>query len=327
MIKDLLARAIPFKVSLKTQFRSVNQRIGFLIEGEHGYGEWAPFADYQPKFAAKWLAAALEAADQPRKTVLRNFVSVNGIVPALNPAEAANWAENLVSVYGVSTLKIKVGDIDQLSRVQFISNRLPNITLRVDANGSYSRAEAEELIPKFADLGVSVIEQPCANLIDCKAVKNRGTLIAIDESIRLAYEISDGLIDQVRASADIVVLKPIPLGGSLPTLALAEKLDLPVIISGSLDTSIGLNYVGYVASLLPIEPLPSGLGTSVLLADDLVETSLVPNNGVLSVESITPDAIKLNYAKTKVSNDERVDLTERLTAAALELMNLSEVNR
>lgn|GEM_PF-930229 len=325
MIKEILNRAIPFKVSLSTSFRSVNHRIGFLIEGEYGYGEWAPFSDYQPKAAAKWLAAALEASDQPRQPVKRLQVPVNGIVPALDPGASADWAENLVQTYGVSTLKIKVGDSNQLSRVRAISERLPNITLRVDANGCYSLDQARDLIPKYAELGVSVIEQPCANLSDCKSVKGQGLLIAIDESIRLASEISDEFIEQLHLATDLIVLKPIPLGGSAQTLSLAEKLSLPVIVSGSLDTSVGLSYVSYVAALLPNEVLPSGLGTSVLLADDLVENSLLPDKGMLSVGAITPDKIKLSQAKDRVNEHERAELTERLTGASVELMKLSEV--
>ena len=325
MINELLARATPFKVELATQFRSVNHRIGFIIEGEHGFGEWAPFSDYKPNAAAKWLAAALEAADQPKLPVKRTAVPVNGIVPALKSDLAADWAEKLVRESEVSTLKIKVGDIDEFARVKSISDRLPGVELRVDANGKYSPAQAKELIPRFADLGVSVIEQPCAELKDFHGLKGRGLLIAVDESIRLSEAITSELIDELNNLADIAVLKPIPLGGSSPTLNLADKLNMPIIVSGSLDTSIGLSFVNYVAALLPQEPLPSGLGTSVLFAEDLTNESLTPRNGVLRVGAIEPDATKLEIARSKVNAAELSELTDRFIAAATALQEHSGV--
>lgn len=316
MIEDLLARVQPFQIGLTTQFRSVNHRIGFVIRGNHGIGEWAPFADYGPAAAAKWLAAALEAADQPRQQIFRNEIVANGIVPALDPVAAVSWAADLISEYQVNTLKIKVGDRDQLNRVRAIRDEFPEVTLRVDANGSYRATEATELIREFAALDVAVIEQPCATLAECKAVKGNGVLIAVDESIRLATEITDELLTEIIDAADIAVLKPIPLGGSKPTLNLAAKLDLPVIISGSLDTSIGLSFVAYVAALLPTEPLPSGLGTSVLLEQDLVQTSLLPRQGVIKVSEPVLDEQLLAEATARISSVELAELTQRLIAAA-----------
>lgn len=315
MISDLLARVQPFKVGLTTQFRSVNHRVGFIVTGKYGFGEWAPFSDYQPKAAAKWLAAALEAADQPRKQLNRTEIPVNGIVPALEPVAAANWAKDLVDKYQVSTLKIKVGDAKQLNRVAAINAELPGITLRVDANGGFTQTEALELMPQFEKLGVSVIEQPCATLVECQAVKGNGILVAVDESIRLATDLNQELIDRVRNAADIAVLKPIPLGGSEPTLKLADELELPIIISGSLDTSIGLSFVAYVAALLPQAPLASGLGTSVLLAQDLVPNSLLPSNGMIQVKPVSPDTELMRAATERFSEVELQELTNRLVAA------------
>lgn len=315
MISELLDRIHPFKVELKTTFRSVNHRIGYLIEGEYGFGEWAPFADYAPTAAAKWLRAALEAADMPRQKLLRDSIPVNGIVPALTPNDAVNWSAELISKYQVKTLKVKVGDSDQLARVAAIRSEFAEIEIRVDANGAYTNVEAAELISEYAKLNVAVIEQPCASLSENQNLKNHGVLIALDETIRLSNEITDELISQVREVADIAVLKPIPLGGSKPTLELAERLDLPVIVSGSLDTSIGLSYVAYVAALLPTAPLPSGLGTSVLLAEDLVKTSLLPVAGLLPVAPMQPDLQLLQESANRLSSVELAELKERFIAA------------
>jgi o-succinylbenzoate synthase len=327
VINDLLARAKPFSVELNTQFRSVTKRVGFIITGEHGFGEWAPFVDYEPKAAAKWLAAALEAADTPRQPLHQTQIPVNGIVPALAPHAASDWAAELVEIYQVNTLKIKVGDAQQLNRVKAIAERLPGITLRVDANGSYSEAEAVELIAEYEKLGVVVIEQPCQTLQQCQAVRGRGLLVAVDESIRLASTVDAKLISEIRAAADIAVLKPIPLGGSKPTLELAKKLDLPVIISGSLDTSIGLSFVTYVAGLMPTMPLPSGLGTSVLLKQDLVTQSLLPTAGSLEVKPPVLSEQLLQAAKERVSSVELENLTQRLIAAAAALSETIEVDK
>lgn len=325
MISELLDRATPFSVSLNTPFRGVVKRIGFAFEGQYGFGEWAPFSDYAPNLSAKWLAAALLAADEPRNQNLRKQVACNGIVPALDPKAAVDWALKLYQDLGVKTLKVKVGDPLDVERVKAIQEALPDLNLRVDANGAWSLDQARVKIRELVDFNVSVIEQPCTTLSDCAQVRGLGADIAIDEGIRLSHQLDDTFIAQIRDAADLVVLKPIPLGGLQQTKVIAKRINLPVIISGSLDTSIGLSYVAYVAACMPTEPLASGLGTGILLANDLTNQTLLPRNGFIEISNTQVSQSLLENARSRVSKSEQADLIERLTQTVAELANQSEL--
>ena len=68
---------------LNTRFRGVQHREIAYIEGPCGVGEFAPFLEYEPDEASRWLAAAVEAAyvgwpEPVRDVVERSLVPVGG---------------------------------------------------------------------------------------------------------------------------------------------------------------------------------------------------------------------------------------------------------
>ena len=51
-----------YKVAMTTRFRGVTRREGLLLHGHAGWGEAAPFWNYDDAESSRWLAAALESA-------------------------------------------------------------------------------------------------------------------------------------------------------------------------------------------------------------------------------------------------------------------------
>ena len=96
-LQRLLDAAVPFALPLRRTFRGVDVREGMLIEGPAGWGEFAPFADYSPQAAARWLASAIEAAFEGWPEPLREFVEVNAIIPELSADEAEELAREAVA--------------------------------------------------------------------------------------------------------------------------------------------------------------------------------------------------------------------------------------
>ncbi|MGB8652361.1 MAG: O-succinylbenzoate synthase, partial [Mycobacteriales bacterium] len=47
---------------MRVPFRGVLHREAVLLQGPAGWGEFAPFLEYDDAEAARWLAAAVEAA-------------------------------------------------------------------------------------------------------------------------------------------------------------------------------------------------------------------------------------------------------------------------
>jgi O-succinylbenzoate synthase len=65
---------------------------------------------------------------------------------------------------------------------------------------------------------------------------------------------------------------------------------VPAIPTSMMETSVGLAAGLALAAALPELPYACGLATATLLAEDVTRSPLVPENGVLRVRSVEPDA-------------------------------------
>ena len=102
--------------------------------------------------------------------------------------------------------------------------------------------------------------------------------MAADESVRLP---EDPLEVVAAEAADILILKVAPLGGVRACLRIAEEAGLPVVVSSAMETSVGLAAGLALALALPQLEYASGLGTTALLAHDIVARPLRPLGGIL----------------------------------------------
>ena len=335
---EVLAAAVPFAVPLLVPFRRAQRRVGLLLPGPAGWGEFAPFDDYPPRLAARWLAAALEAAYEGWPAPVRASVAVNEIVPALAPDSSA-FAELLRSfargggapgsaapeppgAATPATIKVKVtGDTDcDAARVAAVRRAAgPMAAIRLDVNAAWSLPEALAALPVLAAAagGLEYVEQPLSSLHEMAELRAAtGIAVAVDESLRRAVDPFDpGLLAMVRASADVAVLKVAPLGGVRAVLRLAEALQMPIVISGAMDASPGLAAGIAAACALPGEPLACGLATGRLLAADVIPEPVVPQGGRLSPMIVTPDPNALQAARSRVTAAEEALLRSRLAAA------------
>ena len=119
----------------------------------------------------------------------------------------------------------------------------------------------------------------------------------------------------LREVADLVVVKAIPLGGVQRSLDLINEMGLPTVISGSLDSSVGLSSAIALAAAVPELYGACGLGTGTLFAQDLVTPTTLPVNGELPVRRSSPDAQLLAGAAGRVSQADRLWWQERIVRA------------
>lgn len=326
-LQRLLDAAVPFSLPLRRTFRGVDSREGMLIEGSAGWGEFAPFADYSPAAAARWLASAVEAAFEGWPAPVRDAVEVNAIIPALAPGESEQLAREAVS-RGCTTIKVKVGgspDLD-IARIGVVREVLDAEfgegvgRIRLDANAQWSLDEAIAMLERCARYGIEYAEQPCASLDDLALVRREtGVRIAVDEGLRSSED--PGSLD-LSDAADIAIIKPATLGGVRASLDLISGLGMPVVVSGAMDSSVGLGTALALAGALPELTYASGLGTGALLADDLVVTPIVPMGGALRVLRIEPDANALARARARITDTSlwRQRLTVAWNAGATDRM-------
>ena len=318
-IEALAQDAFPFALRLSKPFRNTLIRVGVLIEGPSGWGEFAPFPEYDDEISGRWLAGALEAACGSWPKPIRRTVPVNAIIPALDP-DATEQAVLRALECGMTTIKVKVAqagqeladDIARVSRIREVLARSEiQGVIRIDANQAWSRDDALRTLEAIGEIDYA--EQPCASLEDNAALRSAlGIRIAVDEGIRLASEIE---FDAIRSAADVIILKAIPLGGVSRALEIAQEIDLPVVVSGSLDSSVGLAsglaLAGSVSNLYGA----CGLGTGTLFAQDVVAHTLIPTDGELSVARTEPDESLLAQAGAGVTDDEAEWWRERIVRA------------
>lgn len=289
VVSGLRVVALPLRV----RFRGVEHREAALIEGPQGWAEFSPFLEYGDAEASSWLAAALDFAWHAQPEPRRTEIPVNATVPAV---DAARVPDVLARFGGCRTAKVKVAERgqtldDDIARVRAVRELLgPEGRVRIDANAGWNVDEAERAAHALAEFDLEYIEQPCASVEELAEIRRRvrdwDIPIAADESVRKA----DDPIAVARAgAADILIVKAQPLGGAWRALEIVREAGLPAVVSSALDTSIGLSQGAALAAALPELEYDCGLGTAALLAADVTAEPLVPRDGTVPVERVTPD--------------------------------------
>ena len=302
---------------MRIRFRGIAVREGVLIHGPGGWGEFSPFWDYDAGESAPWWHCAVEAAEDAWPAPVRDTVPVNVTIPAVGPDRAA---ELVRASGGCRTAKIKVAEpgqseADDLSRVEAVRDALdPGGHVRIDANAAWDVDTAVRRIRALdaAAAGLEYVEQPCLTLGELREVRRRVDVpIVADESIRRA---EDPLKVRLAGAADIAVLKVGPLGGVRAALEVTERCGLPVVVSSTLETSVGMAAGVALAATLPELPYACGLATVALLTHDVVAQPLLPVDGALPVRRPAPDLALL----AAVVADEATQARWRARIAAVE---------
>jgi len=213
---------------------------------------------------------------------VRTCIPINATLPEVplsQVGEVLSWFP------GSTTVKVKVGTADDEARIREVFAHIPDARLRLDANGLFTIAQAQEFLTSLYNKyghKIEYVEQPCASLAENRALK-LPIPIAIDENLRLGGDISE-----INNVADVVIVKVAPLGGVNRALKVIERLDKPVVISSALESSIGMVAGIALAAHLPQETV-CGLGTVALLDGDLVTDSLQPKAGSVEFREVTLD--------------------------------------
>jgi O-succinylbenzoate synthase len=287
-----------YAIPMRTRFRGIDVREGMLVHGPAGWGEFCPFTEYSDTEAAGWLATAVEASTVGWPAPVRDRIPVNCTIPVVPP----DRAHAMATASGCSTAKVKVADhpdslSEDIERVEAVRDALgPDGRIRVDANAVWDVDTAVSSVRALdkAAAGLEYVEQPCASLDELAAVRRRVDVrIAADESIRRA---DDPLRVAVAGAADVAVIKCAPLGGVRRALEVAEACGLPCVVSSALETSVGLAAQLALAGALPSLDFACGLGTTSLLAGDVVAESYVPVDGCLPVPLSPPTPVFTRFA-------------------------------
>lgn len=312
--------ATPYVLPLAAPFRGLQERQGVLLESTHGWGEFAPFPDYSAAQDAHWLAGAIAAA-LDREPGPGTPVRSNAILPEVPDDVLAEAATAVMTATGCSTLKVKVGGRPtgaELARVTTVMRAAaevdPGARLRLDGNGRFDLAGAQEFLValSWADVAVEYVEQPVRSVDEMRRLKELVPQIALaaDEALR-----RDRHFRELAEIADVAVVKVAPLGGPAALAEMLAHIDLPVVVSGAAESSVGLSRDAVVAAAVGDPDRAHGLGTGTLLAADLVDRPVLPNAGMVPATRVAPDADALAAAATRMSTADREAWRLRLDAA------------
>jgi o-succinylbenzoate synthase len=242
-------------------------------------------AGEEPLYRTLGPVPADTGAEQHPERVER--VPVNATLGADGTPEAvAGRAREAVSA-GYRCLKLKVGGRGveaDIERVRAVRNAVgEDVTLRVDANGAWTRPESREAVEALSALEVAYVEQPLstADLDATGDLRDRGVDIALDESLA-AHDVETVLGAE---AADALVLKPMVIGG--PDLAVeaarrCREAGVEPVVSTTVDAAVARSGAVHVAASIP-DVAPCGLATGDRVVRDLAPDPAPVANGSVRV--------------------------------------------
>ncbi|WP_115865689.1 o-succinylbenzoate synthase [Halorussus litoreus] len=193
-------------------------------------------------------------------------VPVNATVGDAPVEETVAEAESAADA-GFDCLKLKVGarplaaDVD---RVEAVSDALPDLELRADANGAWDRATAQQFLDAVGDR-LAYVEQPLP-ATDLAGLAALSGPVALDETLA-----GVALRDVLDVDPEAVVLKPMALGGPRPVVAAAERAreaSVEPVVTTTIDGSVARTAAVHVAAAIP-DVSACGLATANRLESDL----------------------------------------------------------
>ncbi|HET9571926.1 MAG TPA: o-succinylbenzoate synthase [Bacteroidales bacterium] len=180
---------------------------------------------------------------------------------------------------GFRCIKLKIGAIrfeEEWALLQQIRKEYTaeTVTLRVDANGAFSPADALEKLKRLSELNLHSIEQPIrAGQVEVLAdlIRTSPLPIALDEELIGVFtkEQKTRLLDTLMPP--FLVLKPTLHGGISGCnewIDLAKERGIDWWMTSALESNIGLNAVAHYCATLN-NPLHQGLGTGLLYKDNV----------------------------------------------------------
>lgn len=297
--------SIPLSTSFATAAGRVDERRLVLVSITDGitvgWGEAAPYPGVTPdsvddawrtlergSVLSPTAAAALDEATADlvaRRDGKPLWESVGGAPRPIQSSIAVGLDEEPVeriTTTGAGGVKLKIRPGSDITRVNTVRAAFPDMTIGVDANGSYRWEDRQNLLV-MDGLGVEYVEQPFPpdDLVSHARLRDEIVAsVALDEPI----DSEAAAIRAIEAGAcDVLVVKPARVGMSaaraIHDLALAA--DLRIKASGLLETEIGRAHTLAIATL-PAAVFSDVADASWYLAGSVVGVGMVPFTGDLT---------------------------------------------
>ena len=220
-------------------------------------------------------------------------ININGLV-WMGSKDFMNTQVNEKLSAGFDTIKIKIGAINFAEELEILANirqqfSAEQITLRVDANGSFSPKEAPEKLLQLANYQIHSIEQPIKqNQVEAmiELCQNSPLPIALDEELIGISDYVQKMQLLKKLKPTYIILKPTLLGGlqhCREWIEIATRLHIGWWMTSALESNIGLNAIAQFTDEYKNQ-LPQGLGTGSLYHNN-IDSPLLVKNGKLHYQA------------------------------------------
>lgn len=288
----LYGYSLPFRQPLMFKGERLASREGLLVTINGQWGEIAPL----PGFSTETLAEA-KAESLASLTAIQHGEKAMPTLPSVQfgfDCAQRNWPanlptplppypllqgepralvatlDNIVADWGAlppARLKLKVARYameEELALINRLASWLPTTKLILDANGGWTREEAQRFCRCLPLDHIDYLEEPCAAFADSIAVAEAtGVSIALDETL------SRGNAWNYHPQLKALVIKPTLIGSLSACQALiqrAQACNLRIVISSSFESDLSLGLLARLASeWAPNEP--PGLDTGHWLTE------------------------------------------------------------
>ncbi len=206
---------------------------------------------------------------------------------------------------GYTTIKMKVGAIDfqkECELLGYIRSHFSKeqITLRVDANGAFSPAEALEKLQTLAQYDLHSIEQPIkqGNIEHIAYLCQHSPVpIALDEELIGMMDYTDKYKLLKKVMPQYIILKPSLVGGFQQCqewIENANRLKIGWWMTSALESNVGLNAIAQFTAEYA-NPLPQGLGTGQLYHNNIPSPLHIDNGHIFYHPEHTWDLTLLDF--------------------------------
>jgi len=277
--------------------RRVTARDGLLVQLRHGaaegWGEVAPLPGFshetlaEAQAAAQTGLAAWQAGDDFTASGLPSvdwglsiaLAELTGALPERADFTTVPLCHGdpdalFARLAGQKLAKMKVGLYEAVRDgmlVTLLLEALPDLHLRLDANRSWTPEKARQFA-RYVDPAlrarIAFLEEPCRTPQASRAfAQESGIPLAWDETVR-----DSGFQVQAEPGLAALVIKPMLMGSLAQVqayIAEAQTAGLAVVISSSVESSLGLTQLARLAAWLTPGSTP-GLDTLPLMAAQLV---------------------------------------------------------
>jgi muconate cycloisomerase len=204
------------------------------------------------------------------------------------------------------SFKLKMGALEpaqDVARVRAVTEKLAGVAgVRVDINARWDRLTALTQLPRLADAGVEMIEQPVPGPeLDTLAELNAALPVPImaDESLHTP---ADAIRITRRRAADIFAIKTTKCGGlraSLEIAAIGAAAGIPSHGATSIESPVGTAASLHFACAAPGVTWGSELFGPLLMAEDMLTEPLHYAEGHLHLPQGPGLGIELDPAKVR----------------------------